>query len=228
MELQEKENKQAKADKREPIPVHPFAKVRSEGLLLKDAELLCSKTIWEALRETVTAASDGMRFIQEVVTTMAKAGSHAEFETPTGFIVEFKEMEYKSRRIKTQLMGSTRFSIAEETKKFDIHKMRTTSSPNFVHSMDASHLVLAVNAFLDAGFTGIAVIHDDFGTHACDTPVLRDLLRKTFVGMYTEHDVISELLEHNEALILMDLEVQIPLRGKLNLEDILKSEYAFG
>jgi DNA-directed RNA polymerase len=106
--------------------------------------------------------------------------------------------------------------------------MKTSSAPNFVHSMDSSHLILAVNAFLDAEFTGIAVVHDDFGTHACDTPKLRDLLRETFVSMYKEHDVLSDFLDYNEALILEELDIEIPTPGNLNLDDILASDYVFG
>jgi DNA-directed RNA polymerase len=228
VELQEKENKQARAEKREPVKVHGFAGMNEDGISMRDAEKLCSKTIWEALKETVTAANDGMKFIQQVAGKMAKAGSHLEWETPTGFIVEQKELEYKSRRIKTQLLGNTRFTIAEETRNINVNKMKTSSAPNFVHSMDSSHLVLATNAFLDAGFTGIAIIHDDFGTHACDTPKLRDLLRQTFVDMYEENDVLADFLDYNEALLLQELGVEVPEAGSLNLKDVLASPYAFG
>lgn len=228
VELQEKENKQAKADKRQPVRVHPFEIINEEGISLRDAEKVCSKVIWDSLNETVTSAVDGMGFIQKVAAYMAKAGCHLEWETPTGFIVEQREYEYKSRRIKTQLMGNTRFTVVEETNKLDSHKMQSSSSPNFVHSMDASHLVLAVNAFLDAGFSGIAVIHDDFGTHAADTPKLRDLLRETFVSMYRDNDVLSQFKEHNEALLLEEIDVPLPEMGNLNIEDVLTSEYAFG
>lgn len=227
-DLQEKEDRIAKAENRESVKVHPFVRPGEDGLPMKDAEKLCASTIWQALKETVTAASDGMQFIQNVASYMAKAGSHLEWVTPTGFIVEQKELEYKSRRIKTQLMGNTRFTIAEETNKIDVNKMRTASAPNFVHSMDASHLTLAVNGFLDAGFTGIAVIHDDFGTHAADTPKLRCILRQTLVDMYTKHDVLSDFLEYNEALLLSEIDIDLPKVGELDLNLILESDYAFG
>jgi DNA-directed RNA polymerase len=229
VELQEKENSKAKAEKRKPIKVHGFAgALDKEGISIREAEKVCSKVIWESLKSTVTAADEGMKFIQRVATAVAKAGSHLEWETPTGFIAQQKELEYKSRRIRTQLLGNTRFTIAEETNKINESKMKTSSAPNFVHSMDSSHLILAVNAFLDAEFTGIAVVHDDFGTHACDTPKLRDLLRETFVSMYKEHDVLSDFLDYNEALILEELDIEIPTPGNLNLDDILASDYAFG
>jgi len=228
MELQEKENKQAKAEKREPIKVHSFASYGEEGISLKIAQTVCAKMIWEALNETVTSAVDAMQFIKDVSSYMTKAGSHVEWETPTGFIVEQKEFECKARRIKTQLLGNTRFSVSEETMTLDLNKMKSSSSPNFVHSMDASHLTLAVNAFEDAGFSGIAVVHDDFGTHACDTPKLRILLRETFVKMYNDNDVLKQLLEYNEAILLEEIDIQVPNTGDLDIKMVLESDYAFG
>lgn len=228
VDLQTKENGKAKAEMREPIPVHPFKTPGEEGIKLYEAEKVCSKVLWDALNETVTAAVDAMQFIQRLAGYMTKAGCHMEWETMTGFIVEHKEFEWKSRRIKTQLLGNTRFSVRKETKNYDLGKMKSASSPNFVHSMDASHLILAVKGFLDAGFTGIAVIHDDFGTHACDTPKLREILRETLVSMYSEHDVLADLLEHNEALLLDEIDIPLPEKGNLDLKETLKSEYAFG
>lgn len=225
-DLQVKEEKEAAADNRKAVPVHDFND--SGEYNIYTAKFICSKLIWESLNETVTSAVEGMGFIQKVAGYMAKAGSHMEWETPTGFIVEQHAYESKARRVKTQLLGNTRFTILEETKKLDIHKMQSSSSPNFVHSMDASHLVLAVCGFVDAKFTGIAVVHDDFATHACNTGKLRDILRQTFVNLYKYNNVLAQLLEHNEALILEEIDIDVPEYGTLDIEQVLKSEYTFG
>lgn len=226
--LQEKENKKAKAQKREPVRVHPFAMSGEEGIKMVDAEKLCSKQIWEALKEVVVAANTGMKYIQDIASVVAKYNAPLEWITPTGFIVEQKELEYKSRRVKTQLLGNTRFTIAEETRKINRNKMKTSSAPNFIHSMDSSHLTLAVNGFLDAGMDSLAIIHDDFGSHACDTGKLRDILRDTFVSMYEENDVMAQFKEHNEMCILEDIDVDEPETLGLDLSLVRDSEYAFG
>lgn len=225
-DLQVKEEKEAAADNRKVVPVHDFND--SGEYNIYTAEFICSKLIWESLNETVTSAVEGMGFIQKVAGYIAKAGSHMEWETPTGFIVEQHAYESKARRVKTQLLGNTRFTILEETKKLDIHKMQSSSSPNFVHSMDASHLVLAVCSFVDAKFTGIAVVHDDFSTHACNTGKLRDILRQTFVDLYKDNNVLAQLLEHNEALLLEEIDIDVPQYGTLDIEQVLESEYIFG
>jgi DNA-directed RNA polymerase len=225
-DLQVKEEKEAAADNRKVVPVHDFND--SGKYNIYTAEFICSKLIWESLNETVTSAVEGMGFIQKLAGYMAKAGSHMEWETPTGFIVEQHAYESKARRVKTQLLGNTRFTILEETKKLDIHKMQSSSSPNFVHSMDASHLVLAVNGFVDAKFSGIAVVHDDFSTHACNTGKLRDILRQTFVDLYKDNNVLAQLLEHNEALLLEEIDIEVPQYGNLDIEQVLKSDYIFG
>ena len=225
-ELQIKEDKEAAADNRKPVPVHDFNDTGKYNIYT--AELICSKLIWEALNETVMSAVEGMGFIQKVAGYMAKNNCHLEWKTPTGFIVEQHAYESKARRIKTQLLGNTRFTISEETKKVDIHKMQSSSAPNFVHSMDASHLVLAINGFVDAKFSGIAVVHDDFATHACNTGKLRDILRQTFVDLYKDNNVLEQFLEHNEALILKEIDIEVPQYGNLDIEQVLKSDYIFG
>jgi DNA-directed RNA polymerase len=227
-ELQSKEEKEAKAENRKPVRVHPFPMSSKDGINIKEAEKLCANVIWQALKETVTSAIDGMYFIQKIAWDLARGGCHLEWETPTGFIVEQREYEFKTRRIKTQLLGNTRFTIAEETNKLDPYSMKTASAPNFVHSMDASHLTLVVNAMLDAGITNMAVVHDDFAAHACYTKLLRKMLSETFVRMYSDHNVLEEFKEHLEALILTEIDIPLPEMGDLDLSWILKSEYAFG
>lgn len=67
--------------------------------------------------------------------------------------------------------------------KDDISKQgqRTGILPNFIHSVDASHLVRTVNLARSRGVTSVSCIHDSFGTHACDMAVLSQCIRDAFV-----------------------------------------------
>jgi len=227
-ELQVKETKAAKARGEQAIKVHPFAEQRGEeGVSLFHAEKVGSKVIWGSIGEVVVAAREGMKFIQEVARDVAKAGCHLEWITPTGFIVEQRELDYTSDRIRTQLMGETRMSLMKETNKLNVRKMKSSSAPNFVHSMDAAHLLLAVNAFKAAGINSIAVIHDSFGTYAAQTPALRKALVESFVAMYEENDVLQDYKDYNEGMICAEIDVDVPQQMGLDLQVILESEYAF-
>ena len=41
----------------------------------------------------------------------------------------------------TQLLGTIRLRMDEDSPHIDVHKQRLGASPNFVHSMDACHLM---------------------------------------------------------------------------------------
>lgn len=228
VDLQEKEDREAKADGRSPEPVHLFAESRdAEGVYVFEAVKLGAKVIWKAIGKVVIGPKQGMKFIQSVSAFVGKAGSHIEWTTPTGFIVEQREYVRDHKEVKTALMGRTCMRLSIDTDKVNIRKTKSSSAPNFIHSMDASHLIKAVNAFKDAGINSIAVIHDDFGTHACHTDSLRKSLTDTFVDMYTENDVLKSFRDGLEELISQEIPVSIPEPLGLDLELVRQSEYCF-
>lgn len=227
LDLQKDENKAAKAQYREPMKVHAFGDKLS-SMPLVHAESFMSSLVWESIGAVVVAARSGMRFIKAVTNTVAKANKPLEWTTPTGFVVRQEIYECASRQVLTQLMGATRFVMRQKTDKLNFHRMVNSCAPNFVHSMDASHLTLATNYFKDAGIDSIAVIHDSFGTHAGNTDKLRNLLRASMVDMYSEFDVIKRFITEVEDKTLLDLShIEIPLSGDLDLNEINQSTYAF-
>ena len=95
-------------------------------------------------------------------------------------------------------------------------KQKTAASPNVVHSFDAAHLTMTVNA---CNFP-IATVHDSFGCLAGDMEDLFAIVRETFVEFY-DQDPLEQLLRAQNSLDLM------PERGSLNVADIQDSDYAF-
>ena len=95
-------------------------------------------------------------------------------------------------------------------------KQKSGASPNCIHSLDAAHLMLTIHK---ADFT-ITTIHDSYGCLLPDMPKLFPLVRETFVELYMSKplDSLLQQIGGNKD----DLEI-----GTLNIEDILKSEYAF-
>lgn len=63
--------------------------------------------------------------------------------------------------------------------------------PNFIHSLDASHMMLSALQCHDAGLS-FAAVHDSFWTHAADVDVMNGILRDSFVRIHSE-DVIGRL-----------------------------------
>ncbi|KAL2261336.1 hypothetical protein VTK26DRAFT_4384 [Humicola hyalothermophila] len=63
--------------------------------------------------------------------------------------------------------------------------------PNFIHSLDASHMMLSALECNDLGLT-FAAVHDSFWTHAADVDAMNRVLRDAFIRIHSE-DVIGRL-----------------------------------
>ncbi len=74
----------------------------------------------------------------------------------------------------------------EKEKRLNARDQAQGITASVVHSFDAAHLAKTVNACHLAGIRNFAVIHDSYGTHACDAPVMARLLREQFVGIYSQ------------------------------------------
>ncbi|KAK4199213.1 putative mitochondrial precursor of DNA-directed RNA polymerase [Triangularia verruculosa] len=69
--------------------------------------------------------------------------------------------------------------------------------PNFIHSLDASHMMLSALESHDRGLT-FAAVHDSFWTHAADVDVMSGIIRDSFIRIH-EEDVIGRLKREFEA-----------------------------
>ena len=63
--------------------------------------------------------------------------------------------------------------------------------PNFIHSLDATHMMLTALKCNEMGLT-FAAVHDSFWTHAADVDTMNGIIRETFVRMHSE-DIIGRL-----------------------------------
>lgn len=183
--------------------------------------------LWASINEVVVAARKAMDWIQKCASIVAKSNRPLVWWTPLGFPVYQDRKVSLSRQVETELAGRFQIRVAESTDRMDVAKNKLGSSPNFVHSMDACHLMLTINKALEYGVIDFACIHDDYGTHAADTDTLQQAIREAFFQIYSENDPLFEfkvLNEDNGNIILPDL----PDRGKLDLKEILDSDYFFG
>jgi len=175
-----------------------------------------------------------MEWLQEVAKIASAHNVHLQWTTPHGMIVQQHYTKWVSKRVDTYLngRGSLRVtaSLQEDTGILDPKQSTNGISPNFVHSLDACALMRTVNQTAKKGVTHFHMIHDDYGTHAADTQLLADTLRKAFVNMYSKHDVLTTF--RNEVIAQLPAEAQalipkVPAKGKFNLKEVLKSEFFF-
>jgi DNA-directed RNA polymerase len=189
------------------------------------AKNLLNDVVWEAIGEVVKAAREGMDWLQEVAKIVGTTDQPLIWTTPTGFRVYQKNCQSKVRRVRSALAGVKSYNIREFTDAIDKKALRNGSAPNYIHGMDAAHLVLTV--LESSGITSWQMIHDDFGTHACDIPELHRAIRVAFFKMYDDIDRLAIFSEEISRTIDVDLPMQ-PAMGSMDISDVLDSEYFFG
>lgn len=192
----------------------------------KAAAALLMKAVWPAIGDVVVKGREAMDWLRKGARRIVKAlPEGAEplivWRTPSGFPAAQAYFEKEMHRIRTYLHGECKIAVLSESDEPDTNKHATGLAPNFVHSMDAAHLHLTTAACADAGVTALAMIHDDYGTHAADAQTLYNCLRLQFVRMYEDHDPIADFAaDHPECL-------PEPAKGTLNIRDVLASPYFF-
>jgi DNA-directed RNA polymerase len=181
-----------------------------------------SHLVWEAIGEVVVAASAAMGWLQQCARRIISAGAERiEWVTPSGFPVTQVYNLCDEVQIRTKLFGGSRLKMHREIDAPKLSSHKNGLAPNFVHSMDAAHLTLTVNACERAGITSLAMIHDDYGTHAADTQRLYEIIRNTFVEMYETHDPIHDFRARYDGM------PEPPPRGGLDLGKVRQSPYFF-
>lgn len=210
------------------------------------ASRFMAKMIWEAVSVTVVAAVDAMKWLQGAAKLLAaevkdkKTGEilkpclPVHWVTPDGFPVWQEYRKKDTTRLNLMFLGSFNLqpTVNKGTKKeLDKHKQESGISPNFVHSQDGSHLrKTVVHTHRKYGVMSFAVIHDSFGTIPADAEYLFRGVRETMVETYRDNDVLLDFYEQFKYQLhesQRDKLPELPKKGKLNIEDILSSDFAF-
>lgn len=194
-----------------------------------DAAAYLGKLIWECVGEVVVAARQAMDWLQKAARVAAKEGLPVRWETPDGLVVLQAYPKMLSKRV-ILTFGGQRVDVTVATKpsaKLDRNKQANGISPNWVHSMDASHMRATVRRCWREGLRSFSLIHDSYGTHAGNAWALSQFLRESFVEMYQE-DVLGTFKSELEAQLPEGTELEpLPPKGDLELDRVLESDFFF-
>ncbi|CAE7940062.1 RPOT2 [Symbiodinium necroappetens] len=104
-------------------------------------------------------------------------------------------------------------------------RQRMGYPPNFIHSLDASHMMMVAESCQREGMT-FAAVHDSFWTHACDTAKLNMLTREAFVELHRQ-PILAELYEDMKVHLGGQAPPPLPEQGQLDLDRVRDSLYFF-
>ncbi|MGI0120212.1 DNA-directed RNA polymerase [Zooshikella sp. RANM57] len=184
--------------------------------------------LYSAVCTTVDRAAQGMDWLQRIAKEVAKDGEPIRWQTLLGFPVEQSYWKTKSKAVNTSFLGKerVRFYIKKQTTVIDKEKQANAIAPNFVHSLDATHLLCTVLATPEV--QNWALVHDSFGTTAAKAGLLHRAIRHTFSSIYKNHDVFAEFRAQLSTRIKDTQKFPLPEKGNLDPDLILNSQYCFG
>jgi DNA-directed RNA polymerase len=188
--------------------------------------------LYDGIRAVVIAAGEAMDYLQEVARAVAAHDLPLKWVTPAGFVVVQDYKKTDRRRVKI-IFGGIQWKprVYKKKDKIDPRKQSQGISPNFVHSLDAAHMMLTVLGCMEEGVESFGMIHDSFATHAADAPTMQRVLREAFVIMYKD-DALADFCEQikgqvDEGLADEVARIQPPKKRNLKLEEVLNSPYFF-
>lgn len=230
---------------RKTLDAHPFqcandTFLTAEGLSIaipgKKAARLLGAMTFDTIEETVKRPAEAMRFLQQLSKAYSHEGKPTVWHTPLGFPVVLHYPNQKTDLVRLWMHDrgvriKARMATNEDIGGINKAKTANAIAPCFVHSYDACHLMMVVNHANNNGIANVALVHDSFGCHAAVAGRFRSMITDTFHQLYSENDVLSDILQEAFAQIQTNSH-RLPTRmsvttGSYNIDDIKDASYAF-
>lgn len=143
--------------------------------------------------------------------------SSVVWTTPLRMPVVQPYRKSNAREVRTCLQAVV-YPVSDQTDPVNRRKQLQGFPPNFIHSLDASHMLLSALQSHEQGLD-FAAVHDSFWTHAADIDTMNGILREAFIQIH-EEDVVGRLAtefeaRHKGSLYLAHLDPSTPVAKKI-------------
>lgn len=178
----------------------------------------------QAIEEANPAAAAVMAYLQALARRVP-ASQHLQWNTPLGGLVMNRYTMKEQVSIWINSMNrSYLVAYNRDYKTCNKRKAASGIAPNFVHSLDSTHLMMVLCA---AEGLDIVPIHDSLATHAADVDVLHKHIREQFVKLYTENDPLVDITKAAAAAGADLADLDMPAKGTLDIQQVLTSPFFF-
>lgn len=184
----------------------------------------------ECFKDVAPGMLAAMAYLQEVSDVLTDAGISLVWTTPVGLAVAQARYDEKNKDLTTKTNGVTRkrdFKVP--TERLSKKGQRAGVSPNFVHGVDASHMVRTVNALYARGVRNMWMVHDSFGAPFAQCQDVFDVTRDEFVALMSGDMLRTWTEQVTEELTPEQREKlpPVPEYGTLDLNAVRESGYAW-
>ncbi|EIE89866.1 hypothetical protein RO3G_14577 [Rhizopus delemar RA 99-880] len=116
--------------------------------------------------------------------------------TPLGLPIVQPYRRSGKRQVAT-LLQTIYIEDPDASRPVNALKQSTAFPPNFIHSLDATHMLMSAVACHKRGMT-FASVHDSYWTHACDVDSMNEVIREQFIELHSQPIMENLLQEFQE------------------------------
>lgn len=178
--------------------------------------------VWRAIEQKLPGAVRLRECIQGIARHCLDRKTFMSWVSPTGVPISNRYRKSKHTRVRLPFLRQVVIIADEYTNEPMREKVINSAVANVTHSMDASHLVLSVNAAAAEGIQALT-IHDCFGALAPDAMCFAQVRRAELARMYYGYDPLTRLRDGNIPPGTNDL--PLPSFGNLDVIAVASSEY---
>jgi DNA-directed RNA polymerase len=187
-----------------------------DGILpTQGAAIYLAGKVMEACRELLCLPASVMQHIRDLAGELADRGEFLGWRSPTGLpVINFKP-PCRKRVLNVRRHGvPIQFTIANYEPGVDKRGAQDAAAPNFVHSLDAAHLIRIVIAAA-AESIEVIPIHDSFSVLAPDAVRFGKIARREMAMPYAHQDHLTAL------------GIKLPAYGQLDPLEAQHAEWMF-
>ena len=165
-----------------------------------------------------------MSWLSECAHLITRKHQPVSWVSPLGLPITQPYRKTNSYKVKTVMQ---QVMVAEHSDLLPVSSERQKAAfpPNFVHSLDASHMMMTALDCCAKGLTYTSV-HDSYWTHACDVDTMNESLRDQFISLYSQ-PILEDLRESFCVRYPGIVFPPLPKRGTLDIHLVKKSSYFF-
>uniref|UniRef100_A0A8B9WS72 DNA-directed RNA polymerase n=1 Tax=Bos mutus grunniens TaxID=30521 RepID=A0A8B9WS72_BOSMU len=220
------------------LPQDVYSEVAAQEFVWEASHYLV-RQVFNSLQEMFSGTRSIQRWLTESARLISLTGSAVEWITPLGVPIIQPYHRDSKVMIKGGLQSLTFSSSVDTNQKPNTLKQKNGFPPNFIHSLDSTHMMLTALYCYRKGLTFVSV-HDCFWTHAADVGVMNQVCREQFVRLHSQpilHDLSRFLIKRfcsdsrtSKSMWvsrLKDTLLSVPPTGTFDLDQVKRSTFFF-
>ena len=198
----------------------------TEDEALSQASMYLAKLTLQCVGDLFDRAHEIKSWLVKSAELISKLNEPVSWFTPLGLPVS-QPYRYDDMVVVLEAFDTGELKINEtvEDAKVQVSKQKAAFPPNYIHSMDSTHMMMTAMRMKQKGLN-FASVHDSFWTHPSDLEAMNLCLREEFVNLYNMP--LLENLKQSFEVRFPSLKFDaIPGKGQLDLNEVLRSTYFF-